>query len=74
MKITKQDYDNMKIKIATVHTNDIQQLYKDKQFSDRRYRWDCFHATKCYTKELYDYLNDDHIDTALKNIINELNK
>lgn len=47
---------------------------------DKRYRWDVFHAigralnphgpgTKWCCDELYPYLNDDHIDSALRSIV-----
>lgn len=42
---------------------------------EKRLRWDCLYAaglTPFICDNLYSYLNDDHIDTALKNIIKEL--
>lgn len=50
---------------------------------DRRYRWDLFNAagrdmnphgpgTKFCCDELYPYLTDDHIDSALRTIVNPL--
>jgi len=36
---------------------------------DMRLRWDLFHATKHGTRELYTYLNDTHIDSALRKIV-----
>jgi len=44
---------------------------KTKDLS-KRFRWDLFHAaggTKFACDTLYDYLNDDHIDTALRAIV-----
>lgn len=51
--------------------------------SERRFRWDCYwtasrayHAETAlwlvFIDELYSYLNDSHIDTALKKIISDL--
>lgn len=45
--------------------------------SDKRYRWDCLWAAKlsawvCST--LYPYLNDEHIDTALRSLIKPLDR
>ena len=75
MKITTDDYGELKRKIyrylnehpevMTKH----KQLYKSKGLSDMRFRWDVFHAAKAYSGKLYNYLNDNHIDTALKSII-----
>lgn len=50
---------------------------------DMRYRWDLFNAagramnphgpgTKWCCDELYPYLNDDHIDSALKSLVKPL--
>ena len=46
-------------------------------YTDRRHRWDCLWVAKqsswvCDT--LYPYLNDDHIDSALRSIIPELDR
>lgn len=43
--------------------------------SDKRYRWDLFnHAglTSWCCSVLYTYLNDDHIDSALKSLVKPL--
>lgn len=42
-----------------------------------RFRWDMFHRAMKTDKfqlqdELYEYLNDDHIDTALKKIVADI--
>ena len=45
--------------------------------SDERHRWDmfwhaCEHSKKlhgCFCADLYEYLNDSHIDTALRYIV-----
>jgi hypothetical protein len=41
---------------------------------EMRLRWDAFHASKYggILSELYSYVNDEHIDTALKKIMLEL--
>jgi len=52
--------------------------YKANGLSIIRYRWDFLHAstfpcgstgTAWICRELYPYLNDNHIDTALKHVI-----
>ena len=77
MKITKEHYSILKSKIAELPRNEVLkhkslQLGKD---IDKRFRWDLFHKaslSRFAVTELYHYVNDDHIDTALKNIIKEL--
>ena len=42
---------------------------------DKRLRWDLFRyarLTRWCCDELYPYLNDDHIDTALRSVMREL--
>lgn len=46
---------------------------------DKRFRWDLFWEIKAAERsklvdDLYEYMNDDHIDTALKNIVKEVVK
>jgi len=63
---------------ALVSRPDMYQSYQDAGLSGMRYRWDLLRASRienvggiswiCDT--LYKYLNDDHIDTALRRITN----
>ena len=46
--------------------------YKVDGLSDERFRWDCLHISGFNTCSFYAYLNDSHIDTALKRIVTEL--
>lgn len=46
--------------------------YKVDGLSDMRFRWDCLHISRFDVCSLYAYLNDSHIDTALKRIVKEL--
>ena len=42
---------------------------------EKRLRWDLLYATiksQWIVDELYPYINDDHIDTALKSILKEM--
>ena len=42
---------------------------------DMRFRWDCLWATRqsaWFYDNVYTYAHDDHIDTALRNIVKEL--
>ena len=43
--------------------------YQNTGFSHMRYRWDILHASKHDMKYLYQYLDDSHIDTALRKIL-----
>lgn len=75
MKITKEHYEHLKAALKQVHSEDLQQQYKAMGFSDKRYRWDLTYRARigqwiCDT--LYVYMNDDHIDTALRSIIAEI--
>lgn len=49
--------------------------YAAAGLSDKRYRWDLFHhagLTSWCCEVLYTYLNDDHIDSALKSLVKPL--
>ena len=39
---------------------------------DMRYRWDLLRASRFPTTSLYSYLDDTHIDTALRAIVRSL--
>lgn len=41
---------------------------------DMRYRWDLVYAAQYNCTIFYGYLNDDHIDTALRSIVPPLGK
>lgn len=46
--------------------------YRAERLTDKRYRWDLLWAcgmAKFVINTLYDYCNDDHIDTALREIV-----
>jgi hypothetical protein len=54
----------------------IRAAYQARGLSAQRFRWDAFWAIPArirdpLSKELYTYLNDSHIDTALKAIVEE---
>ena len=78
MKMTKEHYQHIKTAIEAIPRelaleHKSKELGKDKAM---RFRWDMFIAAKLSafaSDELYQYLNDDHIDTALKSVIKELN-
>lgn len=85
LKISPEDYTTLKQGIEKVikeHPVDQyrEALIKESKAKDieKRLRWDYLYGAKIYLPEnfvvdtLYKYLNDDHIDSALKNIFKEL--
>ena len=83
MKIKKLHYEHMEkkvIQLKETYEKEILEHWKflknNKKAKDisLRFRWDIFHAaglTKYACSTLYKYLNDTHIDTALKRITKE---
>lgn len=82
--MTSADYDYLKSAMLEVkdkipaHIEFLKQpenLAKIKNF-DTRLQWDWFTAAMrgrtSFLNKMYDYLNDEHIDTALKKIVKEL--
>lgn len=76
MKITPQDFDKLKGFIEPVMMRLPVAEYRtaNPQFSDKRVRWDYFHgagkdALRFLCDHLYTYMNDTHMDTALKAIV-----
>jgi len=81
MKISGEVVEAMRERIATLDTDEVRQAYRDGRFPrseavkdlNVRYRWDLYHASKCR-----DVLGDDdtlttnHIDTALRRIVQPL--
>ena len=88
MKITTEHYEQMKTAIASLDREAVNKhaeaVLSEGKFKDygKRMRWDLLHASKLSSRSadnfnfvcdvLYKYANDEHIDTALKNIVREL--
>jgi hypothetical protein len=80
MKITNEHLEHMRQAIKPLKDKipqHIVYLRSDEREKDihKRLRWDLFHAAKLdkfACDELYKYMNDDHIDTALKSIVGKL--
>ena len=71
VKIANQHYDHMKNMIQPLMVKVPYSVYQNKGLSGKRYRWDIARAAGLMAficDELYVYLNDEHIDTALRNI------
>ena len=83
MKITDADFQQLANSISPLDTEDRRQLYRTGQYPrseftrdvNKRYRWDLLFAAGGrfyegnFMAKLYSYLNDSHIDTALKKIV-----
>jgi len=84
MKITQIHYDTIKDQISSIWTSEKHESYRAHIIADgkakdveKRLRWDWSYrakTTKWICENLYGYLDDSHIDTALKSIVRELEK
>lgn len=78
MKIKPEHYAVLKQAVDSVleRVTNIRSEYQAKGLSDKRYRWDLLYATKIKIGDgrgmsglpLYEYMDDTHIDTALRAI------
>lgn len=72
MKITKQDYNKLKKAILSIDP-DILATLKNMSRNDTQHRWNVYHFVNApptfLFRYLHEYLNDNHIDTALRTII-----
>lgn len=81
MKMKDKDYHQLVDALDKLDSNTpggldaLAQTYRDSGLSYKRFRWDILHASKLRAGQsvgtptgwnVYDYLNDDHIDTALQ--------
>ena len=81
MKMEAKHYMELKRKIEEycgtvgINLDSLRTAYANSGLSDMRFRWDLLYAAKLspwISANLYHYLNDNHIDTALRNILKEL--
>lgn len=85
MKINKEVYQKLKEAIADANSIDLVKKHKEFLLSDKRVKdlntrlaWDVFYSIKPEIRiplvdEIYKTCNDNHLNTALKRIVNELN-
>ena len=83
MRIKPEHYNQIKTAIASIDRNKIkthaEAVKESGKFKDfgMRMRWDCLHSTGIFKDDfmqsVYSYAHDEHIDTALRNIVAELN-
>lgn len=79
MKMQRDHYEYLKRAIACHLENrdapSIITYYKRDGLTPKRFRWDCTHGAKLSTwicDNLYGYLDDTHIDTALRSIMKDI--
>lgn len=75
MKMTPEDAAALKTFITPYDTENNRVLYRTARLSDKRYQWDLVRhsgALPFVCDTLYKYLNDSHIDTALRGIVKPL--
>lgn len=75
MKIKPEHFAKLQSAIRPLDTKERRALYLENSLSDKRYRWDLTYAaglSPFICADLYAYLNDDHIDTALRKIVASL--
>lgn len=86
MKIKPEHVETIKGFVQPLDTPERRQRYISRDFPnaehvkdiDKRYRWDLFYANPASAPfacdVLYKYSHDEHIDTALRSIVPELQK
>lgn len=83
MKMTSTDFKFLEERIKPLDTPELRMQYEVLGYNSMRYRWDLLRATGIKIGDgagmrgdinLYSYLNDDHIDTALRAIVPPLEK
>ena len=77
MKITDQDYNHLTELVNQYLSDklDTKQQYLNQGLSMMRYRWDVYRFAlqkydQFFYKKLYEYLDDNNIDSALRKITN----
>jgi hypothetical protein len=82
MKITNEHFATLSTMLAPLDTAERRAAYKAQNLTDKRYRWDLTYlaghasktdsCTRFICDALYSYLDDAHIDTALRSIVKPL--
>jgi hypothetical protein len=82
MKITPAHFAQLQSLIEPLDTIERRAEYKAKGLTDKRYRWDLTYfsgnannsesCTRFICDTLYSYMNDSHVDTALRSIVKPL--
>ena len=79
MKIKPEHLEHMRSAIRPIIDSqpEILTKYREAGLTDKRFRWDALWAAKIspwISENLYPYCNDEHIDTALRNIVPEASR
>ena len=82
MKITEEDYqtlrkliiDGLPVLQDTVRKELIAKAYRHHGLPPKRLRWDILRAAKGrdFVMQLYTYLDDTHVDTALRTVMRSI--
>jgi hypothetical protein len=78
LKIKPEDYDAMLVACRAIRDSEpaiTPMLYASEGRGKDpavRFRWDLLRASGFEVCRLYDYLNDEHINSAMKAIVNDL--
>lgn len=81
LKMRTEHYQALKDAIGRIPELEAhRESYKTNNMSPMRFRWDCLHYVtndgegrlgREFSKELYVYLDDSHIDSALRRIVGD---
>ena len=75
MKINAEHFAHLAAMVNPLDTPEKRAQYKMQGLTDKRYRWDLAYMAGCtrfICDSLYSYLDDSHIDTALRSIVKPL--
>jgi hypothetical protein len=75
MKIKLEHLKTLATSIQPFDTDELRSQYKAQGLSDKRYRWDLTYlanSTRFICDVLYEYMDDSHVDTALRKIVKPL--
>lgn len=77
MKLRPEHYESMKaaVKVVLDENPDAASLFEQCGISHARFRWEILHVSKWFngrSREVYEYVNDGNIDTALRQAFREL--
>ena len=75
MKITSAHFETLSLALGSVDTPERRAAYREANLTTRRYQWDLIRAAGLMSwlcDNLYKYLNDSHIQTALNRIVKPL--
>lgn len=86
MKMTDADFQKLATRVVPLDTQERRQIYREGKYPraeftkdvNKRYRWDLLFASGGrfhhgnFMTNLYKYLNDAHIDTALTKLVPDL--